>query len=346
MTANQPQPWILSPRGDAAAFGGSLLAGVLLVGLGHALGLLQAPLPLPFWLILVVGVDVAHVHSTWLRTYFDPVELGRHPWRYAVVPSAAYLAGVALHSFGSQIFWRALAYYAVFHFVRQQYGWVALYGRQEQARRALDRWLDAAAVYAATLWPLLWWHAHLPRRFSWFVAGDFAGPVAEGLARWTFPIYLALLAAFFLRQAHRWKAESFLPVGKSMIVATTALSWWFSIVALDSDWAFTALNVLPHGVPYIALVWVRSAKEGGTRGLRRWLLHAGPWIFFLLLLALSFGEEWLWDAGIWHDHSGVFGPGWELGRTAQVFLVPLLALPQAVHYTLDAFIWRSGTRSA
>jgi hypothetical protein len=323
---------------------GLIGAGLGLVSLGAALGLLQTPLPLPLWLLLVVGVDVAHVHSTWLRTYFDPRELARHPLRYAAVPLGAYFVGVLLHAFGSLVFWRVLAYYAVFHFIRQQYGWVALYGRKEQDRSGLDRGLDALAVYAATLWPLLWWHAHLPRRFSWFVAGDFAGPVTTAIAQWTYPVYLALLGAFAIRQVHRWWSGSFFPIGKSLIVAMTALSWWLAIVALDSDWAFTALNVLPHGVPYMALVWVQTRKEGGGAGLRGRLLHAGFWAFLLLLLALAIGEEWLWDLGIWHDHPDFFGQGWDFGPTAQAFLVPLLALPQAVHYILDGFIWRSGER--
>ena len=340
------QPWILSRRLDLGIFGGSLGLGLALVGLGAALGLLRTPLPLPLWLLLVVGVDVAHVHSTWLRTYFDPRELARHPWRYAAVPLGAYAVGVALHAFGSLPFWRALAYYAVFHFVRQQYGWVALYGRGEALRVVLDRRLDALAIYAATLWPLLWWHAHLPRRFSWFVAGDFAGPVAASFVRWTFPIYVALLAAFALRQAQRWRREGFFPVGKSVVVATTAFSWWLAIVALDSDWAFTALNVLPHGIPYVALVWVRSAREGGGSGLRRLLVHTGPWAFLALVLALGLGEEWLWDLGIWHDHPGLFGAGWDLGALTQTLLVPLLALPQAVHYTLDGYIWRRSEQAS
>ncbi len=303
-------------------------------------GRLQAPLPPGLWLLLVVGVDVAHVHATWLRTYFDPLEVGRHPARYALVPLAAWALGASVHAFGSLPFWRLLAYLAVFHFVRQQVGWVALYQRLEGGLGAWDRRLDRAAAYAATLWPLLWWHGHLPRRFSWFVAGDFAGPLAQGAARWTLPLYLALLGAFLLRQALRWKQEGFLPVGKSLVVLGTALTWWLGIVALDSDWAFTALNVLPHGLPYVVLVWKRSAEEPRKRGLAAALLKLGPAAFLALLLALALGEEWLWDLGIWHDHPRLFGLGWDLAPGTQALVVPLLALPQAAHYLLDGFIWR------
>jgi hypothetical protein len=199
-------------------------------------------------------------------------------------------------------------------------------------------------VYSATLWPLLWWHAHLPRAFSWFVAGDFAGPLSQAVARALLPLHLGLLAAFALRQLHRRLAEGFLPWGKTLVVATTALTWHVSIVVLDSDLAFTALNVLPHGIPYAVLVWRASGAEAPRQGFAGALLKAGPALFAALLLGLALVEEGLWDAGIWHDHEEVFGVlfagPWRLGPTAQAVVVPLLALPQATHYLLDGFIWR------
>lgn len=344
MADPRPQPWLFSRNLDLAAFTGSTAAAFLLVAWAAGAGLLHEPLSTPLWLLLVVGVDVAHVHATWLRTYFDPGELKAHPWRYALVPLGAWALGVALHLRSGLLFWRVLAYLAVFHFVRQQLGWVALYQRKEEDLTAFDRRLDRLAVYSATLWPLLWWHAHLPRAFSWFVAGDFAGPVSAALARALLPLHLGLLGAFLARQAARRIATGFLPWGKTLLVATTALAWHVGIVVLDSDLAFTALNVLPHGVPYAVLVWTATRDEGPRRGFAGGLLRAGPTLFGLLLLGLAFLEEGLWDAGIWHDHEavfgGLFGGGWDLGLLPQALLVPLLALPQATHYLLDGLIWK------
>lgn len=338
------QPWLFSRNVDLAAFTGSTAAAFLMVAWGAAAGWLHAPLTAPLWLLLVVGVDVAHVHATWLRTYFDPGELKAHPWRYALVPLAAWAVGVLLHLRSGLLFWRVLAYLAVFHFVRQQLGWVALYQRKEPDLGAFDRRLDRLAVYSATLWPLLWWHAHLPRTFSWFVAGDFAGPVSQGIVRALLPFHAGLLAAFLVRQIHRRVATGFLPWGKTLLVATTAMAWHVGIVVFDSDLAFTALNVVPHGVPYAVLVWTASRGEGPKAGLAGALLKAGPALFGLLLLGLAFLEEGLWDAGIWHDHEAVFGPlfggGWDLGLPIQALVVPLLALPQATHYLLDGLIWK------
>ena len=336
------QPWLFSRNLDLAAFGGSSLLAVALTALAWKLGLLGAPLPLWAWLAVVVGVDVAHVHSTWLRTYLDPSQLKAHPIRYALIPLTAWLLGALLHTSSSQLFWRVLAYLAVFHFVRQQAGWVALYQRKEPTLSSFDLHLDRSAIYAATLWPLLWWHGHLPRAFAWFVEGDFAGPVAARFASVTLPLYIALLMVFAMRQFVRWKTEAFIPIGKSIVVVTTALTWQLAIVTFNSDWAFTLLNVLPHGIPYMVLVWQRSHGEGNKSGATGALLKAGPVVFGVLLILVAYGEEWLWDLGIWHDHPALFGQGWNFTRMAQALIVPLLALPQATHYLLDGFIWKLG----
>ncbi|HJV91748.1 MAG TPA: hypothetical protein VJ623_15655 [Holophagaceae bacterium] len=339
-----PQPWLFSPRLDLLAFGGSFLLALAVVAAGAAMGRLGDPLPLGLWLLLVVGVDVAHVHATWLRTYLDAREVRSHPWRYLLVPTGAYLVGVAVHHLGALPFWRALAYLAVFHFIRQQAGWVSLYQREEARSSPWDRRLDQAAIYAATLWPLAWWHAHLPRPFSWFVAGDFAAWVPVWAVDLAFPLYAGLLAAFVLRQAWLGLRERTFRVGKTIVVATTALGWYLGIVHFQSDWAFTALNVLPHGIPYAVLVWQRTAREGAATGPAATLVKAGPALFASLLLLVALGEEWIWDLGIWHDHPALFGEGWSLGAPAQRWVVPLLALPQAVHYVLDGFIWRRPAR--
>lgn len=65
------------------------------------------------------------------------------------------------------------------------------------------------------------------------------------------------------------------------------------------------------------------------------------------LIALAWSEEWLWDRLVWHERPLFFGEGGE-GLSAEVLalVVPLLALPQATHYVLDAFIWRAGREPA
>ena len=337
------RPWLVSPKWDLAVFGGSALAAFLLLLAARLHGRLEGGVPPWLFLAAVVGVDVAHVWSTAFRVYLDPVERGRRTALYAGVPLAAYVAGVLLYSISSNVFWRVLAYTAVWHFVRQQYGWVALYRRRLGETSRLDRVIDDAAIYSSTLYPLLYWHAHLPREFAWFIDGDFLPGVPTGAADVLFPLHVAISAAFVLRQIHSWWSGRPVSAGKCLIVATTWLTWYVGIVVLDSDYAFTVTNVLVHGIPYLAFVWVygraRFAQPGETLGR---VFRPGAWPLYLLpLLVVAWWEEWLWDRLVWHEHPTLFpGPDVLLGDAALALLVPLLAVPQATHYILDAWIWR------
>src|SRR6188474_1210858 len=86
-----------------------------------------AALPAWGWLVFVLAIDVTHVWTTIFRTYLDREELARRPRLYAAIPVGCFALGAALHLGSERAFWRTLAYVAVFHFVRQQAGWVAVY---------------------------------------------------------------------------------------------------------------------------------------------------------------------------------------------------------------------------
>ena len=337
------QRWLVSARWDLSVFGGSALLAFALLLAGHMGGGLVGPVPPWLFLVSIVGVDVAHVWSTAFRVYLDPVERNRRAGLYLAIPIAAYVVGVVLHSFSSGLFWRVLAYLAVVHFVRQQYGWVALYRKKMGPAARLDRLLDDAAIYSATLYPLLYWHAHLPREFEWFIAGDFIPGLPASAAETLLPVHLAITAAYVLRQAQLGLRGEPVSAGKNLVMLTTWLTWYVGIVVFDSDYAFTVTNVLVHGIPYLAFVWIhgRARFAESTTGVARvFQPHAWP-LYLLPLVAVAWSEEWLWDRLVWHDHSALFpGPDLGPGPAALALVVPLLALPQATHYLLDAWIWR------
>ena len=332
--------WLVSRRFDLAMFLWPAAIGLALVPLEPLIAP-DGDTPLPFWILMVLVVDVAHVWATIYRTYLDPIERQRHPVRYVLVPIFAYAALLVLASISTAAFWTGLAYLAVFHFVRQQYGWIALYQRRDPGITTLDRWLDASAIYLATLFPLVWWHAHLPRRFDWFLPGDFVRDLIPApVASIASVLYALALLAFALRQAQRGRSA---PIGKIIVVATTAATWLVGIVLTDSDFAFTVTNVLIHGVPYFGLVWIEGQKDPQRTGSWLAALYAQRRVglFLGILWALAYLEELHWDRLIWHSSSPIFfGPSVELGVGATALVLPLLALPQASHYLLDGLIWR------
>lgn len=236
-------PFLWGARTDIAVFGGSAGLAAILVALGHATGWSDAPAPAWMWLTLVLAVDVGHVWSTLARTYLDGEELARRRLLYIGLPMVCWAVGVLLYRSSPLWFWRGLAYLALFHFIRQQVGWVAIYRARAGDRSQSSRIVDDAAVYAATFYPVLVWHSKLPRQFEWFVVGDFLPlPMIEP---WLLPLgwlYAACLSAFAVHQLARvWRTRS-LEVGKWIVVGTTALTWWLGIVATKNPAQAEALG--------------------------------------------------------------------------------------------------------
>src|SRR5258705_3563287 len=130
-------PWLFSARTDLSVFLGSAVVSLLALWIGARAGVLYSETPDWAWVPAVLLIDVAHVWSTSFRVYLDTDELKRRPWLYSLVPVLGLAIGIALYSEGELVFWRALAYLAVFHFIRQPYGWVALYRVTAGGRDAL-----------------------------------------------------------------------------------------------------------------------------------------------------------------------------------------------------------------
>lgn len=344
--------WLWGRTIDLTVFGGAAVVALALFALGPELSD-DGALPLWGFLIFVVCIDVAHVWSTLYRTYFDRDELRRRPLLYVGIPTGVLVVGFALH-LGSPIwFWRVLAYTAVYHFVRQQIGWVAIYRARAIERSPIDRLVDQAAIYASTLFPLAHWHAHAPRAFEWFVEGDFLPlPALLPLLPVLEIVWVLALVAYVIRAAMHAR-NGHINVGKHLVVAATALTWYVGIVVAKSDFEFTVANVIVHGAPYFALLYFYSkerAREGAPMVMRL-VARGGIAAFFSIAIAFAFAEELVWDRAVWHARPGLFGgiaaDGPSLPRVTLALVVAVLALPQGTHYVLDAVLWRrKDTRSA
>ena len=353
-------PWLFSAPVDLAAFLGSAVVALCLLSVGAQFGLLESSAPDWSWITAVLLVDVAHVWATAFRVYFNPAEMRRRAWLYALTPLLAFAIGAALYSEGSEYFWRVLAYLAVFHFVRQQYGWVAMYrakagedrsGIRKNSDASLEepaefsrvplrwgRWIDTAAIYLATLYPLIYWHAHLPRKFWWFLKGDFAGiPVI--VEQVVAPCYWMALGAYAGRSLYRGLKLGRWNPGKDIVLITTAVCWHVGIITFNSDYAFMVTNVIIHGVPYIVLIYWFHVRPSQTEAHKPAGTARRVFLFLATLWLLAFVEELFWHRGHWHTREWLFGSGWDIDGLKAI-VVPMLAVPQITHYVLDGFIWR------
>ena len=346
------QPWIKSPWFDGLYVLGPPFVALLVVMILPDRFKTTDAMPVIGWVALVVFVDVAHVYSTLFRTYFNRTRFLRQRFLFLIVPLICYLTGVLLHSIDGLWFWRCLAYLAVFHFIRQQYGFLRIYSRRENVP-AWTRWLDTVVIYAATVYPIIWWHLTPDRHFNWFVDGDFIQADVVGVKFVISWLYGLLLVCYVVKEIWFYNRLRWINWPRNLLVVGTIVSWYFGIVQFNGDMAFTMLNVLSHGIPYIALIWVsdhQAPKAESPKTSPLALLTTQNWLIFLgFLVVIAYLEEGLWDGLVWREHTAVFGwfQALPVVTNDQVLalLVPLLALPQMTHYVLDGFIWRSKDHS-
>lgn len=300
------------------------------------------------WLVLVVCIDVGHVYSTIYRTYMDKAALQKNRMLFYGSPVLIYIAGVMLHSIDPLFFWRAMTYLAVFHFIRQQYGFMRLYSRKEEAPY-FSRTIDTITIYAATLYPLLYWHLQGKQLFNWFTDDDFLYINSPGIIPFFRIMYISILLVYVSKEMYlTYKSRTFnLP--KNLLIAGTVISWYMGIIYFKGDLTFTLLNVVSHGIPYYALVWAHGNKrEKVAEEKPRWMeivfKPSNILLFLGFLFLLAYVEELLWDGLIWKEHGAAFPvfhlPNISENKSMLNLLVPMLALPQLLHYFIDGFIWK------
>lgn len=159
--------------------------------------------------------------------------------------------------------------------------------------------------------------------------------------------YYLILAVWLGSTAIQIIKEKKINIPKVAVISGTYISWYFGIVYFNNDLVFTFLNVVSHGIPYMALVFVQEFRQKKTysethRQKRRPAILRGLFLFLSVIAVLAFLEELFWEVFIWHEHipfAFAVSPFWVQ------FLVPLLVVPQLTHYLLDGFIWRRTSAS-
>ncbi len=353
--------WLISPYFDLA---GLFLPVWLCWGILLCLPAetLQMDVPLWVWVVFILGIDVSHVWSTLYRTYANKEEFAFHRVFLSAMPLVLFVGSFTLLWFSELWFWRVMAYIAVFHFIRQQYGFTALYRIKEKRRKQTIG--DKHIIYIATLYPVIFWHLTTGRQFDWFVQGDFfpiaawlqsIQPVLQPILTGCNGMYWLLIGAWLLQEINAYrKDKTAVSPGKLLWVITTAWTWYGGIVAFNSDVVFTVSNVVAHGVPYVLLMWhYRRKKEALQQQAIDTTGRKLKWTLVLLgsILSLAIAEEYLWDMLVWQEHRAFFEAFLPYiaeplsSHAAYSAGVALLALPQLLHYFIDGVIWKMNARN-
>ncbi len=350
------QPWIFSATVDLAfIIAPAIAVSLIAILFNQQIQTLEEPLWL--WLVLVVAIDAGHVYSTIFRTYFNRDELRKRQILYVTIPLFSWIVGCLIYTMSALMFWRVAAYLAVFHFVRQQYGFMMIYARKEYNFSTYYKLIDKLAIYLSTLYPLIYWHCH-NRSFNWFIEGDFIiAEIPSYINNIAATLYVLILLIYIIKEIITGYKLRHFNIAKNLLLFSTALSWFVGIIAFDNDLIFTLTNVISHGVAYYALIWIfchnqnkfKDYRNDYIKPLLAKLFEPRAIILYVaIIVMIAFLEEALWDKMLWHQNFRLFSflPfDFNLSKQTLSWLVPLLALPQITHYILDAFIWRMNTKN-
>jgi hypothetical protein len=303
----------------------------------------EMTLPLWMWVVIVLCIDVSHVWSTIYRTYLDRDERRRHGRLLLIAPLACLSAALLIATTSITAYWRVMAYLALYHFIKQQYGFLALYGAKLGARRpARVKWLqDKPVIYLSMLYPVLYWHLNRDDLFGWFTDGDFFtfAPALQWLSlsapgAWLVSHFYTIANALFWLLLLSWLAEEVwthrrehlpLPTGKILWLLTTGINWYLGIVYFSSELVFSMTNMVAHGIPYLALIffYVQRKKDLGlVTPAPATASHTSPpntprvfsssraarnvALMFGFVLLIAFIEEYFWDMLVNRDKSAFF----------------------------------------
>jgi hypothetical protein len=350
MKSSFKQPWLYQPLTEIVFILLPPLLCLLAIILFPTVFTSGKPVDEQWWIILVLLIDVAHVYSTLYHTYFNPAHLKGRRFLLWLIPLIAFISVYFVYQYNPMLFWRLLAYTALYHFIRQQYGFLRLYNRRENNYPKWHRLIDNAAIYAATLYPMLYWHL-TDRSFNWFIPNDFLHWQQPWIKSAALVIYLLILCIYLVKECMIGLQKRVVNIPKNMIMLGTVLSWYLGIVYFNGDLTFTLFNVVSHGIPYMALIWImgRKQQQEAPQSMNNMLqkLYRSPlgWMCFLgTLFLLAYIEEGLWDISLWQEHTRTFHLFHELFGTVQTYTaglwIPLLTVPQLTHYILDGFIWK------
>ncbi len=271
------------------------------------------------WFIAIGLCDGPHVYSTLFRTYFDKEEFQKRKWVYIITPFALFALHFFLYQISSRIFWYYYAYFAIFHFVRQQYGWMMIVGRQIGVSK-LERLFDQLAIYSATIFPLLWKHAS-HTTYGWFIPNDLIQILPISWAQVLEIFYWIISITYLVHLKTRRKGNS-----KSLLIwLSTWISWSAGFYWFENYSVSLILIAITHGTPYMLLLYPFKESFQLLNKKSRYI----PFLFYGFLLVASSLEATLWI---------IFEDFFRLPLTA--IIISILAIPDTAHFVFDTYIWK------
>lgn len=301
------------------------------------------------WLFIRAPFDSGHVFATLFKTYFDSDEFKKFKPFLICIPIGVFLFSFIFAYTNVAIFGQFVAYMAVFHFIRQQYGLVCLYENPE-SRNSSWFSVDYLLIHMSCLYPMIYWHANYPKHIQWFSPENFFKIpfFYEEFAKY---FYIALIALYLFKEIYFALKGKKISLNKQLVHLGTALCWNLSIVYFDSILVFIILVEVSHAMPYLSLIWFHGKKvvqadrqKSFFKKIKfRYFFSGSAFLYLLLIFILGVGLDMMGFIFFSHpfaelrDHIPLF---LITGEWKVALLLAAFTVIQFTHYILDGIIWK------
>lgn len=294
---------------------------------------IQLPKNPPFLYMLWgwIIVDGSHVYSSLLVTYTDKDMVRQlRPYLWGI-PIAIMAAAFTLSFTGqSQYFYYFLAYVAMIHFIRQEFGWMKIASKLDSQAPKWLFYTDVGTSYAMTILPLLWTIRETVVA-QWYRPGDVLG-VPLFVAEWALKLFWPIVSIFLAANAYQtYKTKTF-NLSKMLVFLNTLFGWYIAKTFIQNPYMAGWFFIFHHGIPYYFIVFKTervSSNVGWLQALGKFkfpVMYLGCVIIFYCFLMGHSGNSFI--ASLKKDP----------------FLFSLVycisVMPQMTHFILDGMIWK------
>lgn len=287
--------------------------------------------PFLFFLLGWALVDGSHVYSTILVSYTD-----KNIWQqlkplFLIVPLMLFVSAFAFKYSGSpQYFFYFLAYLAMIHFIRQEFGWMKIASRLDASAPKWLYYIDVNTSYLMTSLPMLWFLRESNAGF-WYQKGDLF-TIPDSLGQWALYLYWPVITIFLVGNIlHTFRTKK-INVSKFLVFINTFFGWYMAKVFVQHPYLALWLMIFHHGLPYYFIVFktervTQKLKFLDMTGRFKYpLIYLGCVCVFVLFFFSHSGN--LYIVNLKKDF--FFGS----------LVYAIAVVPQMTHFILDGFIWK------
>lgn len=306
---------------------------------------------------LIAFIDYSHGYASWAKVSSNPMENKKSVIFYILIyiifaiifiPTVYFKQVTFIHNF--------LVYYAIYHFMRQQWAIIKIYDRGMTKKN--KNLVQNIFIYSSMLYPILWWHTHINENVNFYWKNFFITiPFVDHFATLTLITLIFSALIFAYNEIRLSFVIRNLNIPKNLTILATVIGWNYAIIFSDHIMVFFFGVVYAHNISYFFIVWITANRDFKLQGYPKtfynkfinWKSNFGFPLYFIVvcLVATSFisfvnkvtrgSNAFVANMNFKLDFLPILDNDQFILKS---IIIGLYLATHAGQFTIDAFLWR------